>query len=97
GLSRTDTNGAYKQWDLGVGYNVGPWAFAVSTLQQKGGIVNSTGTASQQIYAFGTTYDFGGGLAMYADLWHAKSKSDRSAAGSNNEGTGLITGVRVKF
>jgi len=95
-LSRTDTNGGYKQWDLGVGYTLGPWAFAVSGMQQKGGIVNGSGTASQNIYAFGTTYDMGGGLALYGELWHAKSKGG-AASTSNNEGTGLISGVRVKF
>jgi hypothetical protein len=32
-------------------------------------------------------------------LWHAKSTQDFAGANtlSNNEGTGLITGVRVKF
>jgi hypothetical protein len=31
-------------------------------------------------------------------LWHAKSKAaDATTSASNNEGGGLITGVRVKF
>jgi outer membrane protein OmpU len=98
GLASTDSNGGYKQWDLGVGYNLGPWAFAASTMLQKGGVVNGTGTVSQSIYSFGTTYDMGGGLALYGELWYAKSKSVGTAqAAQANEGEGLITGVRVKF
>jgi len=95
-LAKTDSNGGYHQWDLGVGYNLGPWAFALSTMQQKGGIVNGSGSTSQSVYAFGTTYDLGGGLAVYGELWHAKNKGGVTSA-SNNEGTGLISGVRVKF
>jgi predicted porin len=98
GLAKTDGNGKYSQWDLGVGYNLGPWAFAVSTMQQQGGVVNGTGTDTQTVYAFGTTYDLGGGLALYGELWHAKNKGAGAASStSNNEGTGLISGVRVKF
>jgi hypothetical protein len=65
---------------------------------QQGGVVNGTGTATQQVFAFGTTYDLGAGLALYGELWHARNKGAGAASStSNNEGTGLITGVRVKF
>jgi hypothetical protein len=67
-------------------------------MQQKGGVVNGTGTVTQTTYAFGTTYDFGGGLALYGELWYGKSKSVGTAAAQQaNEGEGLISGVRVKF
>jgi hypothetical protein len=95
----TSTNTAYKQYDLGIGYAVGPWLLAVSYLHQGQGAANTSGSATNDIYAFGTTYDVGGGLALYGELWHAKTTSSARGANpaSNNQGTGLITGVRVKF
>jgi len=95
----TDTNHDYNQWDLGVGYTTGPWSFGLSYMKEANGIINSTGTDSNDVWSWGTTYDMGAGLQLYGDLFHVKS-TDGSAtplAGSHNQGTGLITGVRVKF
>jgi outer membrane protein OmpU len=98
-VASTSTNTAYKQWDLGVGYTVGPWSLAASYLHQGQGNTNGAGSLSNDVYAFGTTYDLGGGLSLYSELFHAKTKSSAPNANpaSNNEGTGLISGVRVKF
>jgi predicted porin len=95
----TSTNTAYKQYDVGVGYTVGPLALALSYMHQAHGIANKAGSASNDVFAFGTTYDFGGGLSIYSELFHAKTTSNVPGANSasNNEGTGLISGVRVKF
>lgn len=95
----TSTNNDYKQYDVGLGYTTGPWSLAVSYLRQQNGISNSTGSASNDVFAFGTTYDMGGGLQLYGEIFHAESKSSAPSANpaSNNEGTGLISGVRVKF
>ena len=71
GDHETDTNTAYDQWDVGVGYTTGPWSFGLSYMRQEAGAVNSTGTDSTDLYAFGTTYDMGGGLQLYGDLVHA--------------------------
>ena len=51
------------------------------------------------MWAFGTTYDMGAGLQLYGDLFHVKATNGATVVttGSENEGTGLITGVRVKF
>jgi hypothetical protein len=51
---------------------------------------------SNDVYAFGTTYDMGAGLQLYGEVFHATTEGD-AATSTNNEGTGLITGVRVKF
>ena len=94
----TFTNTGYDQWDLGVGYTTGPWSLGLSFLRQEAGHVNSTGTDSNDVWAFGTTYDMGGGLQLYGDLFHADvSAAASSQANSENTATGLITGVRVKF
>ena len=68
-------------------------------MRQENGIVNATGSDSNDIWSFGTTYDMGAGLQLYGDLFHAKSTNGATTntVGSQNEGTGLITGVRVKF
>jgi predicted porin len=98
-IASTSTNSAYKQYDVGVGYTVGPWSLAASYLHQGQGITNGVGSLSNNVYAFGTTYDLGAGLSLYSELWHAKTRSSAPNANpaSNNEGTGLISGVRVKF
>jgi len=95
----TSTNNDYDQWDLGVGFTTGPWSLALSFMRQEQGMTNATGSASNDVYAFGTTYDMGGGLQLYGEVFHAKTENSSSTANaaSNNEGTGLITGVRVKF
>jgi len=93
------TNADYQQYDLGVGYGMGPWSFGLSYMRQENGITNGTGSVSNDVWAFGTTYDMGGGLQLYGEVFNAVSKSGAPNANtaSNNEGTGLITGVRVKF
>ena len=98
-IASTSTNSDYDQWDLGVGYTTGPWSLALSFMRQEQGVANTTGSASNDVWAFGTTYDMGAGLQLYGEVFHAESKSSVSGANpaSNNEGTGLITGVRVKF
>ena len=95
----TDTNHDYQQYDVGVGYTTGPWSFGLSYMRQENGIVNATGSDSNDIWSFGTTYDMGAGLQLYGDLFHAKSTTGATTVtvGSENSGTGLITGVRVKF
>ena len=96
----TDTNYGMKQWDLGVGYTTGPWNFGLSYMKQQNGEVNVAGrTDSNDVWAFGTTYDMGAGLQLYGDLFHVKATNGAAVVttGSENEGTGLITGVRVKF
>jgi outer membrane protein OmpU len=95
----TSTNNDYDQWDLGVGFTTGPWSLALSFMRQEQGMTNTNGSASNDVYAFGTTYDMGGGLQLYGEVFHATTKNGASTAvaASNNEGTGLITGVRVKF
>ena len=96
----TDTNYDMKQWDLGVGYTTGPWNFGLSYMKQQNGEVNVAGrTDSNDVWAFGTTYDMGAGLQLYGDLFHVKATNGAAVVttGSENEGTGLITGVRVKF
>ena len=98
-VASTDTNHDYQQYDVGVGYTTGPWSFGLSYMREENGIVNATGTDSNDVYSFGTTYDMGAGLQLYGDLFHAKSTNGATtvAVGSENSGTGLITGVRVKF
>jgi predicted porin len=92
-------NHDYESYDIGVGYTTGPWSLGLSYMRQENGIVNATGTNTNDVYAFGTTYDMGAGLQVYGELWHAKSSNGEAVpkAGSKNDGTGLITGVRVKF
>lgn len=98
-ITSGSTNSDYDQWDLGVGYTTGPWSFGLSFMRQEQGVENTTGSASNDVWAFGTTYDMGGGLQLYGEVFHAESKSSVAGANpaSNNEGSGLITGVRVKF
>jgi hypothetical protein len=95
-VASTSTNTDYDQWDIGVGYTTGPWSLAVSFLRQEHGLTDATGSASNDVWAFGTTYDMGAGLQLYGEVFHANTESD-AASSTNNEGTGLITGVRVKF
>jgi outer membrane protein OmpU len=100
-IASTSANTDYKQYDVGVGYTTGPWSLGLSYMRQENGVVDGVGTDSNDVWVFGTTYDMGAGLQLYGDLFHAKSKDpntvNTAAGGSNNEGTGLITGVRVKF
>jgi outer membrane protein OmpU len=95
----TDTNTEFDMYDLGVGYEIGPWAMGVSYMHENEGSLNSTGTDTQDTWALSGTYSMGGGLQLYTELFHNKDKAGSPTANlaSNNEGTGLISGVRVKF
>jgi outer membrane protein OmpU len=98
-IASTSSNYDYHSYDLGVGFTTGPWSFGLSYMREENGVVNGTGTDSNDIWSFGTTYDMGAGLQLYGDLFHAKGKDPNAvnSSVSNNDGTGLITGVRVKF
>jgi hypothetical protein len=95
----TDTNTGFKMYDVGLGYTTGPWALGVSYMHEDVGALNSTGTDTQDTYALSATYNLGGGLSIYSDLFHNKDKAGSPSANprSNNEGTGLVSGIRVKF
>ena len=69
-------------------------------MREENGIINATGSDTNDVWAFGTTYDMGAGLQLYGDLFHVKATNGAAGGaltGSKNDGTGLITGVRVKF
>lgn len=95
----TDGNTAFTMYDVGVGYTIGSWALGVSYMHEDVGAINSTGTDTQNTWALSATYSMGGGLQLYSELFHNKDKAGSPTANpaSNNDGTGLISGIRVKF
>lgn len=99
-LLSTDTNTSFVMYDVGIGYTVGPWSLGVSYMGEKEGSLNSTGKDTQDTVALSATYDLGGGLQVYGDLFHNSDKGSSTAgssSASNNDGVGLVSGVRVKF
>lgn len=95
----TDTNAGFAMYDIGLGYVIGPWSLGVSYMHEDEGALNSTGTDTQNTWALSGTYNMGAGLQLYSELFHNKDKAGSPTANlaSNNEGTGLISGVRLKF
>jgi len=95
----TDTNTGFKMFDVGVGYVIGPWALGASYMHEDVGSLNvAKGTDTQDTWAASATYNLGGGLSVYSELfWNRDKAGNAAATHSNNEGTGLISGVRVKF
>jgi hypothetical protein len=95
----TDTNTSFTMYDVGVGTTIGPWALGVSYMHEDVGTINlPTGKDTQDTAALSGTYNLGGGLSLYSELFWTKDKAGNPAsAKSANEGTGLISGVRVKF
>jgi predicted porin len=98
GLSQAATNGDTTGWDVGVGYNMGAWDFAVGYLRSEAGRINSTGEHVLQVASAGVTYDMGNGLSVYVEgIWFDVDSAANNATSFDNEGVALITGIGVEF
>ncbi len=98
GLARTATNGDTHGWDVGVGYNMGAWDFAVGYLRSEAGRINSTGEHVLQVASAGVTYDMGSGLSVYLEgIWFDVDSAANNATSFDNEGMAIITGIGVQF
>ncbi len=98
GLARTATNGDTHGWDVGAGYNMGAWDFAVGYLRSEAGNINSTGEHVLQVASAGVTYDMGSGLSVYLEgIWFDVDSAANNASSFDNEGLAVITGIGVQF
>lgn len=97
-LSKAATNGKTVGWDVGVGYNVGAWDFALGYFRSTAGVINGSGDHKLQVVTAGVTYDLGSGLSVYAEGAYLDADSATNNATSfDNEGVALITGIEVQF
>jgi outer membrane protein OmpU len=98
GLAQAASNGDTTGWDVGVGYNMGAWDFAVGYLRSEAGRINSTGEHVLQVASAGVTYDMGNGLSVYVEgIWFDVDSAANNATSFDNEGVALITGIGVEF
>jgi outer membrane protein OmpU len=98
GLAKTAHNGETMGWDVGLGYNIGAWDFAIGYLRSEAGNINSTGEHVLQVGSAGVTYDMGGGLNVYVEgIWFDVDSALNNTASFDNNGLALITGIGVEF
>jgi predicted porin len=97
-LSKAASNGKTVGWDIGVGYEMGDWNFALGYFRSTAGVINGSGEHKLSVVTLGATYELGAGLSVYTEGVYMKADSATNNATSfDNEGIALISGIEVEF
>ncbi|WP_417782936.1 porin [Terasakiella pusilla] len=88
-------------WDLGVSYATGPYAVSLSYLYlEQDTAPNAATQHEKQHWVLGASYDLGAGVTLVGSVFHAEYEDGTTPAAnstSENEGTGIVTGLKVSF
>jgi hypothetical protein len=88
-------------WDLGVAYATGPYAVSLSYLYMEQDTAPNASTQHENHqWVLGASYDLGAGVTLVGSVFHAEYEDGTNPAPnstSENEGTGIVTGLQVSF
>lgn len=88
-------------WDLGVSYATGPYAVSLSYLHLEQDTAANAATEHENTqWVLGASYDLGAGVTLVGSVFHAEYEDGTNPgadATSDNEGTGIVTGLKVSF
>jgi predicted porin len=96
--TNTDSSG----WDLGVAYATGPYgvSFSYMALEQEDGAATNVQDDEVKQWVLGGSYDLGAGVTAVGSVFGAEY-DDASVTTANNtndnEGFGVVAGLRVSF
>lgn len=97
-LSKAASNGKTVGYDVGVGYNMGDWDFALGYFRSTAGVINSSGKHKLSVVTLGVTYDLGSGLSIYTEgVWMKADSATNNTTSFDNDGLALISGIGVEF
>lgn len=83
-------------WDLGVGYETGPYAVAVRYYNSTNQDTTATaGDNEDTIWALDATYDLGAGVVLAATYFN--QSSDPEGTATSRDTNGIIAGIEVGF
>ncbi len=87
-------------WDVGVSYATGPYAVSLSYMEMS---EDNTAGSSQEdknkSWVLGGTYDLGAGVTLIGSVFGAKYDNATVSGNttSDNDGFGVVTGLKVSF
>lgn len=83
-------------WELGVGYETGPYSLAVGYMNANSkGTVATAGDNEDTRWNVGGAYDLGAGVALSAQYFHAQADAEGTTAAVDV--SGVIAGIEVGF
>lgn len=100
GVANTTNDG--KAWELGVGYETGPYSLAVGYMKADSkGTVATAGDNEDTKWNVGAAYDLGAGVAVTANYFHSKANPEGTgttiATGKETTVSGVLAGIEVGF
>ena len=82
-----------QAWDIGVGYEIGPYQVALSYFESK-----AERTSNQdKIWLLSNQYQFNKYLDIYLAAAHVDFEGDSNLVADNNQGWAFVTGIGVNF
>lgn len=85
-----------KGWDLGVGYQTGPYALTARYMQAKNkGSAATAGDNKDTRWAVDATYSLGAGVSLAATYFN--TKADPEGATTSADVSGVLAGIEVAF
>lgn len=105
----TDNEGSVKDvdangWDLGVSYATGPYAVSLTYMELTQDTAANSGLEHQNTtWVLGGSYDMGAGVTLVGSVFNAEYDNGTTyGAGetnstADNEGFGVVTGLKVSF
>ncbi|MCW9001429.1 MAG: porin [Rhodospirillales bacterium] len=85
-------------FDLGVSYKTGPYGISLTYLRSE--VEGDTANNDDDEVTFislGGSYDMGPGVQLVGSLIHGDYDDETTAVANNNDGWGLVAGVKVSF
>lgn len=89
-------------WELGVGYETGPYSLAVGYMDASSkGTIATVGDNEDRRWNVGAAYDLGAGVALTADYFHNQANPEGTgttvATGKETTVSGVLAGIEVGF
>lgn len=88
-------------WDLGVSYETGPYGVSLSYASfEEDSSATATTEDSAETWVLGGSYDMGAGVTLVGSVFGAEyddGSTNAANATSDNEGFGVVTGLKVSF
>ncbi|PHS78952.1 MAG: hypothetical protein COB59_04255 [Rhodospirillaceae bacterium] len=97
-LASTDGSQDGSAWELGVGYETGPYSIAAAYMTAKrNNTAALTADNKDKKWQIGATYDLGAGVALSGVYWNSKATTESAITTDDFEVSGFIAGIEVGF
>jgi outer membrane protein OmpU len=86
-----------KAWELGVGYETGPYSLSAGYMTAKNKDTAIAGDNKDTKWNLAATYSLGAGVALTADYFHSTADKEGTATTGKTTVSGVIAGIEVGF